>query len=118
MDETTTTPTVLGARLLAAREARQMTTDDVIDELKRQLPKTMVMSRTKLNHLERGVTAHPDPFDVERLAAIYGVTLASLSPELAAQVEAHRRFVVVDGDGPAPDTAGIPCSTERLAAVA
>lgn len=110
MDEPTTTPEVLGRRLQAGRQAKGMTIDDVIDRLKAELPRPMVMSRGKLSQMEKGHVAKPDPFDVQLLAVIYEIPLEELSPQIAEQIAAHRRFVLIPGgDHPGP---GSPCTPE------
>jgi transcriptional regulator with XRE-family HTH domain len=113
MDEPTPNTTTLGRRLLAARTEAGMTTDDVIDALKAALPRHMVMSRTKLNQLEKGHVAKPDPFDVELLAAVYGREVRDLSESIADDLERVRRFVLIRGgdDGGSP---GSPCTPTSL----
>lgn len=106
-------PTTLGQRLLAARSNAGMTTDDVIDALKAELPKHMVMSRTKLNQLERDHTARPDPFDIALLAAVYGVEVKALSESISEDLDRVRRFVLLDGGSP-----GSPCTPTSLLSAA
>lgn len=62
---------------------KRLTTEEVIDLLKQEFPRDMVMSRGKLVTLEKGMVK-PDPWAVEVLCDLYGHRLTDVSPEIAA----------------------------------
>jgi transcriptional regulator with XRE-family HTH domain len=102
----------LGRLLRSAREGKGFTIDDVMVELRvRNLPDMMAMSRTKINNIENGTIAKVDPHDVQILAAVYGVTVESLSPAMAEALETFARdWAVIEG-GASTES---PCTSGRV----
>lgn len=113
----------LGRKLLAAREAKGWTTDEVLIQMHQRLPRALFMSRTKINALELGRTAKPDPFDVAALAYIYDIGVGELDEGIAEALVECARVIPMTGNqntsaGVEGDAHQSRCSATRQAVAA
>jgi len=73
----------IGARLLKARQDKELTTDEVRDTLIRKLPGYPVPTRTTINNLERAKVMRPNPQHIEMLCAVYEIPVREIDTDTA-----------------------------------
>ena len=79
-------------RLRKAREAAGLTVKQVGYALWDRLPEPMHFSEAKVSRAERG-EGKLDPFEVQFLAHLYGVSVADLDPDAAAALDQYRELL-------------------------
>jgi len=73
-----------------ARDARDMSLQELRDQMMTFLPARLVPSVSKLNRMETGDTRKLDTLIVCAIARVLGCPVSSLSPEAAEELEAMR----------------------------
>ena len=87
-----TTNTEVSRRLIEAREAANMSQDDVEFHFRNLMPSGGWITSSKVSRLERGRVGYTT-MELAMLAGLYGVTVSSLSPEAGAEWDSISRMM-------------------------